>query len=484
MGLSTWIRAGAALCFGLACSLPAHAAGRVLPAEVESELELAKVPRDALFAVVQEVGKDSSRLAWQAQRPANPASLMKLLTTDAALELLGPAWSWSTPVWLHGTLRNPGPQGVLEGNLVIKGSGDPKLVLERVWLLLRRIQQLGVHEIRGDIVLDRSAFSVAARGAADFDGEPLRPHNVQPDALLLNYRSLLLGFTPDPSRGVAVVAADPPLAGVQVDATVPLSGGPCRDWRTALKADFTDAGRLAFAGSYPAACGDGQWPIAYADPKSYDARLLTALWREMGGVLTGVVRDGSAPTTPPSFSQSSAPLAEVVRDINKYSNNVMAQQLFLTLAQTQRGGGNREAARALLVQWATERFGAASTEALVVDNGSGLSREGRVSAQLLARLLQAAWASPVMPELMSSLPVSGVDGTLKQVKASLGRAHLKSGSLRDVVGMAGYVLSASGRRYVLVAIVNHPNANAARPALEALLQWTAADARLERKAPD
>jgi D-alanyl-D-alanine carboxypeptidase/D-alanyl-D-alanine-endopeptidase (penicillin-binding protein 4) len=456
----------------LALLVPALATARALPPEVDKALERARLPREALVAVVQEVGATSTRLSWQAQRPVNPASLMKLLTTEAALELLGPAWSWNTPVWLQGPVHD----GVLEGNLVIQGTGDPKLVLERVWLLLRRVQQLGVREIRGDIVLDRSAFNAVEGNPGDFDGEALRPYNVQADALLLNYRSLLITFTPDPVRGVAIVAVEPTLAGVRADTTVPLSGGPCNDWRAALKGELTDPTILHFAGSYPAACGELQWPIAFVDPRSYNERMLLGLWREMGGTLTGTVHDGAAPATTPTFVLNSPPLAEVIRDINKYSNNTMAQQLFLTLAWMQRGAGTREAARETLQQWLAARFGPLA-EGTVVDNGSGLSRDGRTNAALLARLLQSAWASPVMPELMSSLPVIGVDGTMQNTKTSLGRAHLKSGSLRDVFGFAGYVLSASGRRYVLVAIVNHPNAGAGRAALEALVQWTAADGR-------
>lgn len=459
----------------LAAAATSAAAARALPADVEAALERARLPRDALVAVVQEVGSERSRLAWQPDRPVNPASLMKLLTTGAALDLLGPAWTWSTPVWLDGQVDPV--QGVLNGNLVIQGSGDPKLVLERVWMLLRRVQQLGVREIRGDIVLDRSAFSAVELHPGDFDGEPLRPQNVQPDALLLNQRSVILTFTPDTQRGVAIVSVDAPLAGVQVDTTVPLTAGACDDWRAALKAELADPVRMRFAGAYPSTCGERQWPLAHAEPRRYNERLLLGLWREMGGSISGVVRDGRAPLGPPAFTLTSPTLAEVVRDINKYSNNVMAQQLFLTLAFVQRGSGTPEVAREIVSNWATARFGVAAARPLVIDNGSGLSRDGLVSADLLARALQAAWASPVMPELVSSLPVIGVDGTMRRTKTLLGRAHLKSGSLRDVAAVAGVVLSDRGRRYVVVAIVNHPSAGAARPALEALVQWVAADAR-------
>ncbi len=451
-----------------------------LPGEVYAALDRAKVPPEAVTIVVQEAGSGRTRLAWRESVPVNPASLTKLVTTYAALDLLGPAWNWSTPVWLQGTVND----GVLDGNLVIKGSGDPKLVPERLWLMLRRVQQLGVREIRGDIVLDRSAFVVPEQNPADFDGEPLRPYNVRADALLLGYRSVLIGFTPDAARGVALVSVDPPLAGVSADASVPLGTGPCNDWRADLRADFSDPARLQLGGSFPAACGEKTWPLAYADPRRYDERLLVGLWREMGGKLGGSVREGTAPSTPPTFTSGSPALSEVIREINKYSNNVMAQQLFLTLGLARSGKGTPEASREVVQRWLGERLGRSAAEGVVLDNGSGLSRQTRLTAQQLARLLQSAWSSPVMPELLASLPVSGVDGTLTRSKAPPGRAHLKTGSLRDVAGVAGVVHASSGRRYVVVAIVNHPNANAARPAIDTLVQWVVQDAGAGPASPE
>jgi D-alanyl-D-alanine carboxypeptidase/D-alanyl-D-alanine-endopeptidase (penicillin-binding protein 4) len=249
---------------------------------------------------------------------------------------------------------------------------------------------------------------------------------------------------------------------------VPLSNGDCSDYRSALRADWSDPTRIRFAGNYPAVCGEKMWPIAYAAPQQFAPRAILGMWQQLGGQLSGQVRDGSIPANlQPIFNVESATLAEIIRDINKYSNNVMAQHLFLTLSQQQRGVGSFDASRDVMQRWWRERVGG---DVPTFDNGSGLSREKRISAQALARLLQVAWASPHMSELMSSLPVTGLDGTMKRSKAQAS-AHLKTGSLRDVAGVAGFVDTASGKRLVVVAILHHANANAARPALDAMIDW-------------
>jgi serine-type D-Ala-D-Ala carboxypeptidase/endopeptidase (penicillin-binding protein 4) len=464
---------------------PWFAAAAALSPEIQQALQRERIPQGAVSVLVQEAGSGTTRVSHNAQQPMNPASVMKLLTTYAALDELGPAYTWKTPVWLAGRIDNNNNDGVLEGNVHLQGRGDPKLTLERVWLALQRLRAMGVTEIRGDIVIDQSAFIVPETSTAEFDNEPLRPYNARSQALLLNLSAVIYTFTPDAARGVAVVSAEPQLDGVQVDATVPLASGACGDWRGTLKASIGDPLRMRFAGSYPASCGERFWALAHSDARQYTARLLTTLWRSGGGKLGGTVREGAAPAgTAPTFELASPPLADVVRDINKYSNNVMAQQVLLTLGLARKlsTGGTRatpDDGRDALKQWLRERLGE-SLDGVVIDNGSGLSRQTKLSAALLSRVLQRAWSSAVMPELMASLPVSGLDGTLRRMRgnvSTIGRAHLKTGSLRDVQALAGYVLGASGKRYVLVAIVNHPNAGAARPALDALVQWTIDDAR-------
>ena len=202
----------------------------VLPAVVHEALKAARLPPDALSVVVLPVQTGNPRLQHQAGVQRNPASLMKLVTTSAALDLLGPAFTWRTPVYLDGQVRD----GVLQGNLYLQGSGDPRFGVEQLWLLLRRVQGLGIRSIQGDILLDRSVFSVPAQDPGGFDGEPLRPYNAAPDALLINYKSLLIQFVPDQANKVARVHVEPPLAGVKLPATVPLSSAECSDYRGGL----------------------------------------------------------------------------------------------------------------------------------------------------------------------------------------------------------------------------------------------------------
>jgi len=471
------------------------AAGGAIPADVDSALTRARIPRDAVaFLVLDADGNNTTpRLSHRAQQAMNPASVMKLTTTYAALDLLSPSYTWTTPVYVDGTVRD----GTLNGNVTIKGLGDPKLVLERLWLLLRRLQGMGIKTIAGDIVLDRSALDIPDADPANFDGEPLRPYNVAPDALLINFKAVVMTFTPDRSGNTAQVQFDPPLYGVQMQSTVPLGTGDCGDYRGALKADFSDPNRIRFGGTYAANCGEKIWPVAYADPRSYALRAVQGMWLDMGGKLTGSVRFGNAPAalanTKPTLETNSATLAEIIRDINKYSNNVMAQQVFLTLGRTVPATsfnadtapdtaaplttGSFSASRAVMQRWWKDRIG--GDELPVWDNGSGLSRHERISAQGLARMLQVAYRSPFMSELMSSLPITGVDGTLKRFKSkAVGAAHLKTGTLSSVIARAGYVDGASGKRYVLVALINHANANTegARAVMETLVDWVAKEA--------
>ena len=454
-----------------------------LPAQVASAFQQAEVPLSAVSILITPLESPSQgkntlqrpRLSHRANTEMNPASVMKLITSSAGLSILGPDFTWRNRVLMDGPVIN----GVLQGNLYLKGSGDPKLVVERLQSLLQDVMTKGLKEVKGDIILDASVFDLQTKSAASFDDEPLRPYNVAPHGLLLNFNAMLFKFSPDLAQGVAKVESEPPLANVVWPSTVPLSLGKCQDWRSQLRGDFSQADSIRFLGAYPSACGEQKWPVAYVQPNSFGPRMVQAMWAQAGGKLQGQVRAGLVPPNATLWLEGlSLPLTDIVSDINKFSNNVMAQQLFLTLS-SQQGRGSFEASRRLVLQWWGQHLG--DQKPPILDNGSGLSREERSNAQALTALLQHAARSNYADALQNSLAIAGVDGTVSRMKdrlpksEAIGRARLKSGSLRDVASLAGYVEGLSGQRYVFVVIVNHPNANAARPALDALLEWTVKD---------
>ncbi len=439
-----------------------------LPPAVLAALQDAGIPPSSVAVVVQAVDGGPPLLSHNARQAMNPASAMKLVTTYAALELLGPAHTWRT----EALVGNPPKNGRLDGPLYLRGSGDPKLALEQFWLLLRQIRSRGVSEINGDLILDRGAFLPVAHDPGEFDREPLRPYNVGPDALLINLKSLRLTLQPDPARNQVNVLVDTPNDALRINNRLTLARESCGDWREQIR-PTVNGQTLELAGSYPAACGEKAFFLAPWPADQQVDSLFRALWRELGGTLSGRVRSGRAPADARQIAaQDSPPLGEIIREINKYSNNVMARQVFLSL-DSQRPA-SADGARRQIAGWLQDK--GLKLPELVIDNGSGLSRSERISAEGLAQLLLAGWRSPVMPELLASLPIAGVDGTLRKRLAdgsASGRAHLKTGYLDGVRALAGYVLDNSGRRWIVVFLLNDARFRLGKPAMDALLLWVA-----------
>jgi D-alanyl-D-alanine carboxypeptidase/D-alanyl-D-alanine-endopeptidase (penicillin-binding protein 4) len=471
-----------------------------LPDTVRLALARAGVPLEAVSVGVWPAEGGSARVAHLDGVVRQPASLMKLFTTGVALRRLGPAWTWRTEVGLGGPLQ---PDGRLAGPLYVRGQGDPALVLERLDALLARWRAAGLTQVDGDIVLDRQAFALPLHDPAAFDGQALKPYNGGPDALLLAHGAVTLRLRPDAARpGWARVDLSPPLDGVQLRADVPLGEGPCGDWRQAMAVSMAQGGDTAvlpapvgtvpltswtvtLQGRYPASCGERDWPVLWPADDDHSARLLASRWRTAGGALMGRVRAGAWPAGLPVWQTwASPPLGEVVRDINKFSNNVMARQLFLTLGRAPTPDAppaSADSARQVVTEAvrgttreAGQDTGPCDGEALLLDNGSGLSRRERSTAACLGRWLQQMWVAPTMPEFLASLPVAGLDGTARRLRGVTGQAHLKTGSLDGVASIAGVVSRDDGRRLVVVFLVNHARAEAARPAFDELLLWARA----------
>ncbi len=457
-----------ALSLALALAGGGEAGAAELPAPVRQALAAAGIPLAHVAVVVRAADSGAALLAHNEGQAMNPASVMKLVTTYAALELLGPAYTWKTEALADA----PPVAGRLEGNLYLRGSGDPRLALEQFWLLLRQLRARGVGEIAGDLVIDRSAFALPPHSPADFDNEPLRPYNAGPDALLVNLNSLRLTLQPDASRRAVTVIAETPSEPLRIVSRLQLVDEACEDWREKFKVTVGHE-TIELRGVFPAACGEKALHLSPWPADVLLERVFRPLWHELGGSLRGKLTAGLTPAAAlPVASAESPPLAEIVREINKFSNNVMARQLFLTLAAER--PATSEGARRRVEAWLAGK--GLDLPGLVIDNGSGLSRSERISAGALARLLLAAWTSPVMPELVSSLPLAGVDGTLKKRlagSAASGRAHLKTGYLEGVRALAGYVIDEHNRYWVVVVLINDAKARAGRPAMDALLRWVA-----------
>lgn len=452
----------------------ATAASGGLPRPVQTALQAAQIPLTDVAIWVQAVDGTAPAVALNATQAMNPASVMKLVTAFAALDTLGPAYTWTTRISSTGTLKD----GVLDGDLHLVGGADPVLSYERLWKLLRQVRALGVATIQGDIVLDSSALRLPLHDPDAFDGRGLRPYNSGPYGMLLHFNTLQLSLQPATQTGAPVgVVSSPPVQGLTIDNRMTTAAGPCGAWHRNLDAalETTAAGpRLILLGGLPASCGQRNWSASPLPPDAFSAAVVAALWTEIGGTLHGTVRTGAAPTDAALLVTDSSPaLAEVVREMNKWSSNVIARQLLATLGQREPGALDMVAAGAMSAATSLLRAGIETT-GLVIENGSGLSRIDRIRADSLGALLLAAWQRPFMPEFISALPMAGIDGTAHRRlghSPARGRAHIKTGTINNVRAMGGYVLDRNGRRHAVVMMVNGPGAHNSQAAQDALIEW-------------
>ncbi|MDH4315091.1 MAG: D-alanyl-D-alanine carboxypeptidase/D-alanyl-D-alanine-endopeptidase [Gammaproteobacteria bacterium] len=444
-----------------------------LPAAVRSVLNVRKLPDDSLSIYVESLETGESPLSWHDEQPRNPASVAKLLTTLVALDTLGPAYRWRTEVYAQGEVTND----KLQGDLLLKGYGDPFLVTERMWQMLRRIRQSGIRDIEGDLLLDDSYFSVPETDPAAFDREPLRAYNVAPNALLTNFKVVRYHFEPDPLTKAVSIRLDPQLENLQVINRLSQVNGRCYGYQRGITITPNEKfDRFVLSGEFPNGCRSYAMDRTVLEHNAYTYGLFKAIWQETGGNISGSWKNQVvAEDAEPMLSFESEPLADVITMVNKHSNNVMARQLLYTLSAEKLGApGTEEGGREVIRKWLDERDLASA--GLMLDNGAGLSREARISARQMAAILKYAYASPYMPEYLSSLSLSGLDGTLsRRFRNSplTGKAHVKTGSLDHVSAIAGYVQGSSGERFVVVALQNHTDIHRGpgEEVQEALLEW-------------
>lgn len=445
-----------------------HAA---VPEPVGELLRKNGIPAENVSVYVQRVDQPSPLVDHQSDRPMKTASTMKLLSTYAGLELLGPAYRWRTEVYHDGRLEN----GVLHGNLIIQGRGDPYLLAADMRAMLEDLQLAGVEDIRGDIVLDTRYFARRYHDAAEFDDKPHAPYNAVPNAFAVNIKSTSFHFLVE--GGKLNIEADPELPEIHIHNQLNLVRGDCGDWKSRLQFVVEPVGdevNVTFRGEYPSACRGKTLELNVLEDGPYAYGLFRSNWLSLGGKLRGGWRYGALPEGAQRLvTHDSQPLSEIIRTINKYSNNLMVRQLFLTMAAERVASPATEADGVHVVKAWLASKGLHFPE-LVLENGSGLSRDEQITARHMAAFLLAAYASPVMPEYLSALPIPSVDGTMAnrlRNSQARGSAHLKTGTINGVSALAGYVHDRRGRRWVAVIMVNDPKASASRAAQDALIDW-------------
>lgn len=462
-----------------------------LPVAVADALKKAGIPQSNVAVYVQAVDETAPLISHNANNSFNPASVMKLVTTNAALDLLTPAYRWKTEVYRDGEVNG----GILKGNLIIKGYGDPSFNVQEFWRLLMATQQAGIANITGNLIVDRSYFPPNVGNGKTIDNEAWRAYNAMPSAFLVNGRNTSFKFNVTDAK--VTINQEFALQEIQIVNNMVLSQQACGDWRSQMRYDIkpsevmpieikpsetkpnqTSFGNdkivVTFNGGFSSDCGERYLELSVLNDAQYAFYTFKKLWRELGGGFTGQLKVHELPSSAIKVTeQFSEPLGHIVRDINKWSNNLMARQLLLTLSAEKQDLPVTEAKGAVVIKdWLNTKNINASE--LVIENGSGLSRIERISSANLGKMLVSTYHGPVMPELIASLPILGLDGTTKmRLKDSLsaGRVHIKTGSIDGISAIAGYILDAQNKRYVVVMMVNHVNAAASKMAQDSLMEW-------------
>ncbi len=487
-----------------------------LPGSVVKLLKKYKISADNLSIYVRDLNADKPLLEHNVEVMRNPASTMKLLTTYAGLKGLGPNYSWRTEAWLRGELDD---KGVLDGDLILKGYGDPFMVYENFWKFIKTLRIKGLKEITGNLIIDNSYFELPEHDAAAFDGKPFRVYNAPSSPLMFNFQATRFLLRPKLSElektkrgkvksekkvtkkikrkllGTVEIVPYPEFSKLKVDNQLKLISGKCR--RSHLRPEFskTEDGVLVIKGNYAKRCGQRFILRAVSPPEQHAYNAFREFWSDLQGSFKGELKLGRVKAGDKRFhTYSSKTLSEQIRLINKWSNNVMTQQVLLTLGAKKFGvpATLKKGTKAVIEILAengidtgysvsfindNEKNVTKDNHKIVLENGSGLSRNAKINAKQMASLLETAYRDPLMPEFMSSLALPGIDGTLvnRFRKGDLrGRSHLKTGTLNFVSSIAGYMLNRKGKRLVIVIQHNgkRTGGGRAKKIQNALLSWS------------
>jgi len=442
-----------------------------LPAGIEIAIAKSHIPKNDISLYIKEAGKDGRIIAaLHENKMRTPASVIKVLTIYAAILKLGFDYRWPTRFYSTGKIK----QGILYGDIIVKGYGDPTLSDKDLPDIISRIKAMGIRSIHGNIVIDRSYFRVGSRNTSGFDNHPHSPYNAMPDAMMFNERVSTICVVPNQNS----VTKKVPDSSYVIHNQLQRVNRPCRgrySWPRVKIDDSKAVPEVWLKGKISKHCGKRN--ICQVLTKSYKSfyYALRAALDDAGVPITGTLRLRQVPKDAKIlFTHYSEPLENIVSVTAKKSNNLYARHLLLLLGAKMYGAPatiekGRRAVRVIL-----KARGVLKHVIPHIDNGCGLSRESKLSARVLADVLDDAYERYGM-RWMKILSIAGVDGTIKRrFRGTVvqNRAWMKTGTLKYAKNIAGYVKSRSGRYYTVVILVNTHRGNWRAAALENnIIKW-------------
>ncbi|MBX7137618.1 MAG: D-alanyl-D-alanine carboxypeptidase/D-alanyl-D-alanine-endopeptidase [Oligoflexia bacterium] len=392
-----------------------------------------------------------------AEKPLKPASVMKVLTSAVALEDLGPEFQFRTEFLVEAPLTSGRVQ-----NLYVKGGGDPALTVEELWKISRNLGLLGVRQI-DNVILDDSGFNSGRSPVGQ------RAYQTGSSALAFNHDSLGFMVCPTQSGREARVETVPPEIQPRIEGRIQTSSSEAATFT--IDELYQQGGQLAFkiGGAIPKDQECETFYRSVVDPVSYLGQTFRGILKQTGVNLLSGYRGGKTPVgAKVLYAHLSPPLSEILKDLNHFSNNFIAEQLLYAIGAHLSGNFEREAGLKRLEQYLIS-LGVSAASVRVVD-ASGLSHSSRLSASAVARVLKRmAELDSVRPEFENSLSVGGRSGTLKRRDFGLvsgATVRGKTGTLDGVSSLAGYLSCTSGRKLVFAILINDAPSKEAAERLE------------------
>lgn len=437
-----------------------------LPTPIYDKAVLAEIPVQNMSLIAYPLGDKNKRplLAHLPDTPRIPASTQKLITTAVALDVLGADFVWRTDVYHTGVLAN----GVVYGDVVFVGSGDPSMDYARLDKLIAELSQK-VRHITGNVYIDDGKFAGVAYDSYGFDGEGLRPYNASPSAFLVNFGTIETrfvpsgwqtdtAFVPNPEAKVATVQLLPKLDGVDFPKEVAVGQG-CALPKVHLKQNLT------LTGAFGAECGTQSLWQTFGDNRLLAQKAVAGALQSFQVKLDGQVRIGKPAGKShllPLVSGLSKPVSEQIWQINQFSNNVMTEQVALSLPlyAENRAVSSYPLAFDFLNRW----WDKVGKDKPIITRASGLCNDCQIRPSAMVALLDFMHRHQDFETYRASLPVAGVSGTMKGLakrdgaNPAIGRAWIKTGRLNHVNAMAGYVQGTSGTLYAVMGVINHTDA--------------------------